>query len=456
MDVKTLFSGIVAIIDDEVNKGTSSIYKIKESLIRNNISVIPFEEIPSKSIIPSLSSVSFVIIDWDFLSNIRDSITSSLENNDERISMPDELPAQDHISAIEFIKSLLSSFFVPVFLFTSLADTDSIVEELSQAGININENQARIFVKNKSAVSTENDLFSVLEEWVKNSPPAYTLKVINKLVCNAEKNLFMEMYNCSPNWVKIIWDTIKDDSIENQQEFGEFLTKNLVNRIGEYIFEEEILDKDIAGTNDADLIKIIENERFISYDDQPQQAYTGDLFKENGGKYFLNIRAQCDLSRSTNNSDENGTYNPLLFGLEGKAIRSKDIVSNDIRLTSEEQLVFENQNSFSLDKLHEICKDEKLLIDFNSNFRRYRNKVFYLNGAFVGRSDKIIICCINGEKILQFDMHLQHHNFADIKDHRIGRILPPYITQIQQKSSAYLIREGTLPTPKRVIESFPD
>ena len=60
--------------------------------------------------------------------------------------------------------------------------------------------------------------------------------------------MFLDLYGYSPYWVKIVWDTLKADSIDNQAEFGEFVTRNFVNRIGEYK-RPEIIIACIAGEN---------------------------------------------------------------------------------------------------------------------------------------------------------------------------------------------------------------
>ena len=57
-------------------------------------------------------------------------------------------------------------------------------------------------------------------------------------------------------------------------------------------------------------------------------------------------------------------------------------------------------------------------------------------------------------KIIKFRMDLVIRKFREIKDKRIGRVLPPYITRIQQKCSQYIVREGTMPIPREIFDSF--
>lgn len=235
------------------------------------------------------------------------------------------------------------------------------------------------------------------------------------------------------------------DSIESQQEFGNFVTRSLINRIQNYSFDEASIRSDTR-PNTAELRKVVEGERYLSYAEQPAQAYTGDLFK-NGSKYYLNIRAQCSLAREGD---------PLLYCIHGEKLKSKDIISEDIRLTTEKELVFSAKQHFSLDQMREICQDTEKLEVFNRNFSRHRNSIFFRKGTILERDDKVIIGCVAGEQAIQFKMDLEILSFNAWKGKRIGRVLPPYITKIQQKCAVNMVREGVAPLPKELFISFED
>ena len=441
MDVGKLFQGIAVIIDDEISNPTSSISSIKEIIQSKNIPVAVYSEIPRQEVIPSLSNASFVILDWDYTNS------ELAVNVDERLSIPTELKAEQDKNLIQFIDGLHRLVFVPLFIFTSKS-VDSIKETLRDAGLWNDGKENRIFIKQKNDISTEDQLFGAIEGWIKAMPSVYVLKEWEKNIFKSKDAMFLELYRYSPNWVKIIWDMLKEDSIENHSEFGEFVTRTLNNRIGPYRFDEDIIgaEKEISP---EELRCVVEGERYLAYDTQPKQAYTGDLYKD-GSKYYLNIRAQCDLSRM----DDHGEYNPLLYCIKGKKLQSKDIITDDIRLTTEEELIFGASKRFSLDEMREICKDETRIQDFNRNFTKHRNSIFFRKGAFLERNDKVIVGCVAGEQALQFDLDICIKSFIDEKDKRIGRILPPYITRIQQKCAQNMIREGVIPIPKELFIGF--
>ena len=436
MDVEKLFNGIAVIIDNEIEEKTSAIYKIKELIEAKNIPVAVFSEIPQLEVIPALASASFVILDWDYTNG-------ALEIEEgERLTIAGTLAESEESRLIEFIKKLLSDVFVPIFIFTA-KQTSTVIDSLKEASLWDDAKTNRIFIKQKIDVDTEDELFSAITEWIKKMPSAYVLKEWERVLRETQNAMFNEFYSYSPNWAQIIWNMLKEDSIENQQEFGDFVTRSLQNRIQNYSFDEASIQSDTP-PNIEELRKVVEGERYLSYVEQPAQAYTGDLFKD-GSKYYLNIRAQCSLAREED---------PVLYCIRGKKLKSKDIVSEDIRLTTERELVFSAKKHFSLDQMCEICQDAEKLAEFNRHFSKHRNSIFFRKGTILERDDKVIIGCVAGEEAIQFDMDLEVLNFNAWKDKRIGKILPPYITKIQQKCAVNMVREGVTPLPKELFMSF--
>ena len=74
--------------------------------------------------------------------------------------------------------------------------------------------------------------------------------------------------------------------------------------------------------------------------------------------------------------------------------------------------------------------------------------------AKITAKPEVILACVDNGKIIKFRMDLVIRKFREIKDKRIGRVLPPYITRIQQKCSQYIVREGTMPIPREIFDSF--
>lgn len=438
MDVGKLFQGIAVIFDDELSNPTSTISKIKELIQNKNIPVAVYNEMPRQEIIPSLSNASFVILDWDY-TNSELSV-----DGEERLSIPTELKNEQDKDLILFIRELLRRVFIPVFIFTSKS-VDSIKTTLRDVGLWYDDKDNRIFIKQKNDINSEDQFFGAIEEWLKAMPSVYVLKEWENTIAKTKNDMFVELYGYSSSWVKIIWEMLKADSRENHREFGDFITKQLVNRVGNYSFEEQIINSDQVFSPD-ELSKVVEGERYISYIDKPNQAYTGDLFLQDN-RYYLNIRAQCDLARERN---------PALYLIKGKELQDVDIVTEDIKLTSEKELHVSAKQRFSLARLCEICQSEEELIALNDLFRKHKNEAFFSSGNIIGKKSEVIIACVAGKKALKFRLDVEVKNYNCIKDKLIGRILPPYITCIQQSCANYIVREGTMPTPSQIFRTFSD
>lgn len=188
--------------------------------------------------------------------------------------------------------------------------------------------------------------------------------------------MFKEWYHYAPQWVTVIWNMLKVDSCEVHDEFGQFLTRNVANRVAEFSFDETLFEME-GKSSVEEIKKVIERERYIEYrENVPEQAYTGDLFKDSK-HYYLNIRAQCDLSR------KDDTVN--LYLIKGKALKDKDITVEDIHFVSEGQLKFPNK-TYTLEEIQQMCSsasDEingstEKLQQLNKQFRKYRNLVFLI------------------------------------------------------------------------------
>lgn len=439
MEVKELFSGIAVIIDDEIEKQDSSIYRIREILEKGNVPVAVFNSIPHVDVIPSFSSASFVILDWDYAPELLEGTGS------ERVKLGASLQESENSDLIRFISALVSTVFVPVFVFTFKA-VESIQKELEENGLWHTNKPNRIFIRQKSDVKSEEELFGAIGSWLADMPSVYVLKKWENSVASCKSKMFLDLYNHSPNWAKVIWNMIKEDSIEYHQEFGEFITRTLKNRSDAYQFDEAILDSSEPVAPD-ELRRVLESERYVKYEVQPNQAYVGDLFLQSG-KYYLNIRAQCDLSRA----NPEGEYNPTLYCIKGKTLRPSEIVHDNIKLTKDGKIEFGSNRSITIDELKEACQDESRISDINKGFAKHASSILFRKGTFIERNDKVIISCVADKEALQFDLEICTMSFMDIKSKRIGRILPPYITRIQQKCSLNMIREGVLPTPKELFQ----
>jgi len=77
----------------------------------------------------------------------------------------------------------------------------------------------------------------------------------------------------------------------------------------------------------------------------------------------------------------------------------------------------------------------------------YNNKY----GEFNEQHNQAIVLSIQGKTYDFRFKDLELIKWDDLKDKRIGRLLPPYITRIQQRYALYLQRQGLPRTPELAI-----
>ena len=422
MNIKELFKGIAVVIDDQVNKTESddSILKIIERLENENIPLLKYEYIPDDDIIKNFHNVSFVLLDWE------------LFDRPKGVSFDDQL----HIdNVIEFLIKLKEVSFVPVFIFSRLPP-DDIKNLLVKRNLFKEGASNYIFIKRKSDLLSddeENKLFNEIENWLKQTPSIYVLKEWENALNKAKNNLFWDFYNINHKWPSILQKTFTEDGSDVNYELGNFIFKNIMARTEPIEFDEDILKLEDNELTQDEIRKVLEAERFIKSDLLPDNPFSGDLFalhyyeiykdsKKEKLKFFINIRPDCDIIRDKDSvkkgqkklKSDNPDYNPELYCLECELIKNIELHNNGAI----------------------IERNDSSIIPFV-----YDGKILKV------RFDKIHIF-----KWKQSLMKKGETNKRIFKEARVGRVLPPYITAIQQKYAFYLQRQGLPAIPRKAIK----
>ena len=301
---------------------------------------------------------------------------------------------------ILFIKHLNEICFLPIFIFSDEAP-HTIEVKLEEEKLYNSENNNHIFVKRKSELDSCEKLFSEIETWLKNTPSVYIVKEWEKAIKNAKKEMLWALYSIFPEWPGILSETIAADGVDINFELIAMLQKNLAGRIISPLFDKAIITKKKGKVNKEDIRKLIECERFIRNDLLPDYPFTGDVYVIDNA-YYINIRPDCDIIRKPEEK--------YLYLLKGNIV-------DESRINS----------------------DVKKAIIFDS-------------GEFIEKINLCYIAFIDG-KIIELKLRdLQIKQWNDINSKRIGRLLPPYITKIQQKYSFYLQRQGLPAIPEAGIK----
>ncbi len=474
MSTQELFSGIAVIIDDEINQEDSNIYEIAKDL-KKRMPVATYSDIPDRSIIPALAHASFVIIDWEF----KQSVVAETEGE---VSIGNELKTDNEKELVKFINELVGKIFVPVFVFTN-HDVKYICEKLSESeDASISD---RIFIKSKTELSEIEVLFGAIEDWLQQKPSVYALKVWERSMIESRNNMFLEFENITPNWVNIIWKLLKDDCGQTDEEereantswisseFGNCITDNLCNRVHGFDFDakyfkradELLVQKNSVPYEQSATSRIIQGARYIDYKNNlPHELYTGDLFMK-GNTYYLNILSQCDLLRRTKDEP--------LYCIRGKKCKKSEFldIMDGISLTNDFKLCVDKKEY----DLSNVTNRDELIEEINNALQSYKkripNAISYRKGTVLNsRNDRLVIPCIANEMVIEFSLQLWRgkyyeervediDNEEDLNDkvvtlfpnERIGRLLPPYITKVQQMVAHHFVRVGWFPVPKDIF-----
>ena len=319
---------------------------------------------------------------------------------DWNLSGTDDIPQATIDDNIDFLKQLHKVCYVPVFIFSDESIHDI---EVALYTHDIDCAKKPIFIKKKNEVDTADKLFTEITNWLKNTPPAYLLKEWEKANREAKTEMLWALTDAHPAWPRVLMNTIKEDGWDQKIELVEMLQNNLNYRITYPNLDIDLIDQQSTeGITKDELRKILECERFIPRDSIPSHPFAGDIYILNE-YYYLNIRPDCDIIRDAKKNNKD------MYLLRGEIV-------NEAQINAKE-----------------------------------KNSITFDSGEFIEKKHCCYIAFVKG-KILQFSLReLYIRSWNEIKDQRIGRLLPPYITRVQQKYAHYLQRQGLPSIPKQAI-----
>ena len=396
MDVKELFKGIAVVIDDEIRDSDSSIYNILNQLKTESIPYVEYDSLPDERIIENLHNVSFVLLDW----KLNDSL--SKDDISEGVKLPNELSQTNEASNIEFLKKIQENCFCPIFIFTD-ENIDDIILKLKREKLYRNNSCNAILIKSKSEFKESGTLFSNLERWLKETAPIYLLKEWDCSYQKSKSSLFIDFQKRSADWVKILWQTYKGDNVNPCVELESFISRSIITQMMPLELDNSIFVNLSSDIDRTELVSCLERQCYVQNNFlDSNMPETGDIF-EISNDFYVNIRPSCDLiSRDGTPLDDIDLY--LLKAEKIKKLQSIKEYFND------KYGHFEENDTYYL--VYPICSGYLLKLKFRE---------------------------------------LRKEKWRNIKSSRNGRLLPPYITKLQMKYSAYLQRQGFPKIPNELF-----
>ena len=335
------------------------------------------------------SSLSFLLLDWEL---------NTLVNVDGSPIPNAALKAQNARDNVDFIKQVVAKVVIPIFIFSN-EDVNSIKNTLSQNHIMDDDEKSPIFILNKSELFDNEEkciMFDKVNEWLKKTPSIYVTQKWKTAYLDAITGMALDMREASPFWPNLLWTCYKNDGVNPSEEISSLINQNALSRIQPVEFDEGILS-DKGDDNNVALKNVLERQCFLKKDKLQILSTTGDIYQRNKGKYYLNVRPACDC-----------------VGRKGECkvylIKGKKLSSHDLQTF------------------------------FDTKY-----------GIFKEQQNFVIVGPIEGAFIRFNFQEMEIKDYEEMKDQRIGRLLPPFITRVTQKYGLYIHRQGLPRLPKEVI-----
>ena len=400
MELKSLMSGIAVVIDDALESVIIDEDGDDES--GDLISQI-VERLDREWNLPFFAATSMPREDtW---TNLLQSASFVLLDWKLWPSGAPELAKAGVAANVQFLQHA-KDYFVPVFIFTN-ENPEDVASELPPTLYREESPQKSfVFIQQKIDLMSGDTLdFSAMEEWIKMNASVYALKTWERTFRAAKKELFSSMYARSPDWPRVFWKAYKDDGADPNSSLTHLINDSLRGRMRTNVFEEEILAAPDAEAPREDIQALIGETSF-----RPKEVLAedeircGDMFMLPKKKFLLNLRPDCDCVARDGSVDE-----VELYCVEGEAMR-------------------------------------------DSELRRQ-----YQEGQFPEKIWESVAFAVYERRSVRFNFgKFRVEKYSDLRNQRIGRLLHPYLTRIQQRYALYLQRQGLPRIPKEAIPPDPE
>jgi hypothetical protein len=388
-----LNKGIAIIIDEKIHDLQSGdlIHEIAGKVKERGIPFCPFDSLKEAyACLNNFLQINFLILDWQL--NVPDGATDQLK----------DLNAKENI---KFIKEFRKTTITPIFILSSLEETD-IIEYFEKFGKDIfNNNPIRdfIFIKKKSSVYQNDELFNTVEKWIKSNPALYTLKKWEGAFLSAKNDAFNHLFNISPIWSKILWDTFTFDQVDESTNVNDIIYKNIRSRMSLIEFDKEIIDLVVEeGVNSEEIKSVIIGSNYLAAQNiNENDVQPGDIFLIDK-KYYINFRPICDTVTAR------PTCDGIIYCLKGDKLSSGQVKNR-----------------------------------YDDNYKMLLEK-----------NNEVLLYGVDGKNFVSFSLKsFESFKYSECKANRIQRLLPPYSNYLQQAVSTYMQRVGLPRTPEVIIQS---
>ena len=402
-DLRRLIDGVVIVFDDESRMDKSDVNCLINELRSLDFPVVDYVEPPVRNerLMRNIHGASCVVFDWKFSGKTKSAVDG--DGNPISSAGQSELEGDDESERIASLKSILDNTYCPVFLVTQEA-IEPIALKLDEAGICKNGKHPRILFCSKIELRNDsNQFWAKIADWLSSAQPIYTLKTLEQAARKARQEAFSALETC-PDWPLVLWDSYKSGGENASVELAEFICRQITQRtIYKSVFSQTRMSPLPTSVGEG-IGDVISADRYMRIPkDSPEPFVSGDVFLLDGC-YYVNVRATCDTIRD----DPAELY--LL-----------------------------------------PCYD---IMSLPNDYEGKKHKV-HKQGGQVVRWDKSFVMpySIEGKTVeVDFSKVCVRNMRRSERKERIGRVMPPFLTRLQQLFSAYIVREGLPATPQSLLD----
>lgn len=390
------YVGPAVIVDDEFDTDPG-IRAVAAQLAEAGLPVYSHKELPPITVTRHWRGFSVIVLDWE------------LHGAEPGVAIPPDLLKQQEAQTAAFVHKLLQVAYCPVFIFSS-QDVDHIWQALTEsADLPPEQLRNRILVSSKDELGS--GLVDRIVRWTNERPAVHALKVWEGACDAAKADFFSELEVASSEWPKVLWKTSLKDSVSPSFELSEMITRSIVHRFGPLEFDEKMLDGTVDAVDPAIIRRVIHRSCVIPasalHDDV---LMPGDFFATedvtNGAlpeQVFINLTPACELVPRKEDIDH-----LRLIVLTGNRVPSKEIKSKA--------------------KAREVAQESR------------RTDVETVSVLF--------------DSAYPYRFSLKDWTFQEwgnVKAFRIGRLLEPHLTVLQQKFALHSQRQGVPRLPDEFL-----
>lgn len=402
--------GVGLVIDDQVPLGEEAVSDpigtIVSQLSSDGVPLLRYRELPSTGLFENFHGLAFALIDWSLLpTDAGDAAKEAMKT-----------------AICRFVESFHAECFAPVFVFSN-QDEGEIKKSLKDAKIEVDSPNAYVLVRSKSEMKELDNqqtpkLFGEINNWIRATPTIGLLTTWGRELSCARDKMFADFYSKSHNWPMLLWNAYKDDGDDPAHGLSDLMFDNLRARV-HCDFEIEGAAAPLENSDVESAVDVLNLSVMLPNVTLPKsQIGCGDIFRisQDGEPEVYELVVSCDCDCIVRDVD------PAEVLIQTVRVDSP-VSASDKEINNRVQCV--------KDKEHGLCSYQ-LKQNPSSQF------LFPMNG----RCLCVRFRTLEAKPLSDFVM-------AD----RVGRILPPYITNVRQRLALWIQRVGIPKLPDEIFKT---